>query len=142
MWKHIQMWWVKSLYSNKIISTVTNVSFNAGISPGSLKLTTVQPIFKRGDQQDRNNCRPISALSNINKLMEKLLHNRLYKFLNQNKCLYNDEFVFRNHYSTNHALITITEKIRNALDDGTYACCIYLDFQKAFDTVNHQILLS
>ena len=62
--------------------------------------------------------------------------------MNQNKCLFNNQFGFRNHHSTNHALISITEKIRNALDDGKYGCGVFLDFQKAFDTVNHKILLS
>ena len=55
-----------------------------------------------------------------------------FKLLNQNKC----------HHSTNHALIRITEKIRHALEDGKYACSIFLDFQKAFGTVNYKILLS
>ena len=62
--------------------------------------------------------------------------------MNQNKCLYNNQFGFWNHHSTNHALISITEKTQNALDDGKYACGVFLDFQKAFDTVNHKILLS
>ena len=75
------------------------------------------PIFKEGDQQDCKNYRPIPALSNITKLMEKFLYNRLYKFLSESKCLYNDHVVFRNHYYTLHALINITEEIRNALDD-------------------------
>ena len=86
------------------------------------------PIFKKGDQQDCNNYRPISVLFIISKLIEKLLYNRLYKFLNQNKYLYNNQFGFRNHHSTNHALISKAEKIRNALDDGKYACGIFLDF--------------
>ena len=100
------------------------------------------PILKKGNQQDCNEYRPISGLSNISKLIVKLLYNRLYKFLNQNKCFHNDQFVFRNHHSTNHALINITEKMRNALDHSNYDCGIFLDFQKAFDTVNHKILLS
>ena len=80
--------------------------------------------------------------SNISKLIEKLLYNRLHKFLNQNKCLFNYQFSFRNHHSTNHTLISITEKIRNTLDEGKFACEIFIDFQKAFNTVNHKILIS
>ena len=64
-----------------------------------------------------------------------------YKFLNQNKYMFNYWFGFRNHHSTNNTLISITEKIRNALDEGKFACWVFLDFQKAFDTVNHEILI-
>ena len=85
------------------------------------------PIFKKGDQQDCNNYRPISVLSNFSKLIEKLQYNR---------------FGFRNHHSPNQASISITETIRNALNDGKYLCGVFLDFQKAFDTVNHEILFS
>ena len=60
----------------------------------------------------------------------------------QNKCLFNYQFGFRNHYSTNHALISIAEKIGKALDEGKFACGVFLDFQKAFGTVNHKILIS
>ena len=89
------------------LSTPIILSFNTRIFPGSLKLARVMPIFKKGDQQDCNNYRPISVLSNISKLIEKLLYKRLYKFLNQNKCLYNDQFGFRNHHSTNPAFIIL-----------------------------------
>ena len=99
------------------------------------------PIFIKGDQQDYNNYRPISLLSSIVKIIEKIIHKRLFKFLNNNNCLFNYQFGFRNHHSTNHALISITEKIRKAIDDGKIACRVFLDFQKAFDTVNHDILL-
>ena len=62
--------------------------------------------------------------------------------MNQNKCLYKYQFGFRNHHSTSHALISITEKVRKALDDGKFACGVFLDFQKAFDIVNYKIFLS
>ena len=62
--------------------------------------------------------------------------------MNLDKCLYKYPFSFRNHHSTNHALISIIEKVQKAFDDGKLACRVFLDFQKAFDTVNHKILVS
>ena len=80
---------------------------------------------------------------NISKLFEKLMYSRLYHFLDSFKCLYELQFGFRSNTSTNnHALISITEKIREAIDSGNFACGIFVDLQKAFDTVDHDILLS
>ena len=100
------------------------------------------PAYKKGDQRKCNNYKPISLLSNISQLIEKLLYNRLYKFLNRNKYLFNYQFGFRSHHYTNQALISITEKIRKALGEGQFACGVFLDCQKAFDTANHKILIS
>ena len=107
-----------------------------------LKLAKVVAVFKKSDQQGCNNYRPISLLSNISTLTEELLHNHLSSFLEQNNCLFNYQFGFRNNHSTKHALISVTEKIRKVIDDGKFACGFFLDFQKAFDTMNHQILIS
>ena len=105
-----------------------------------MKIARVIPIFKKDDSQDCNNYRPISLLPNIIKFFEKLIKNRLSKFLEGNKCLFSRQFGFRNKHSTNHALIDLTETIRKALDDNEFACGVFLDFEKAFDTVNHKIL--
>ena len=70
------------------------------------------------------------------------MHRRLCKFLNKTNRLYAKQFGFRNIYSTNHALISTTEEIRRALDNDEFACGVFLDFQKAFDTVNQKILLT
>ena len=81
-------------------------------------------------------------LSNFSKIIEKLVHRQLYEFLEFNNYLYTNQFGFCNLHSTNHALITITEKIRKAIDNGEITCGVFLDLQKAFDTVDHEILLS
>ena len=78
------------------------------------------------------NYRPISLLSNLNKILEKLVFSRMYKFLEDYKCIYALQFGFRAKHSTNHALIDITENIRCALDDKKIACGIFVDLQKAF----------
>ena len=70
------------------------------------------------------------------------MHERLYSFLEKEQLLFEGQFGFRNNRSTTDALIDITERIRNACDKGLYACGAFLDFKKAFDTVNHDILLS
>ena len=80
-------------------------------------------------------------MSNINKIFEKLVYSRLYSFLNLHNCLYELQFGFPANHSTNHALLSLTEKIREALDNSDFACGIFIDLQKAFDTVDHQILL-
>ena len=78
----------------------------------------------------------------MRKLIEKLLHKRLHSFLDQSKCFFGSQFGFRPHHSANHAQISITEHIRSALDKNNFTCGVFLDFQKASDTVNHGILLS
>ena len=70
------------------------------------------------------------------------MHIRLINFLRKNRVLFSYQFAFQNNYSTNHALIILTELIRNALKTGNFACAVFIDMQKAFGTVNHEILLS
>lgn len=120
---------------------IFNLSFTTGKHPDILKISKTIPIFKKGVEQIVSNYRPISLLSNINKILEKLMFSRVYDFLERHKSIYNLQFGFRSRHSTNHALIDITENIRQALDDNKAVCGIFLDFQKAFDTVNHEILI-
>ena len=80
-------------------------------------------------------------LSNIDKILERLMYNRLYNFLEKKEIIFSLQFGFRQKYSTTHALINLTDKIRHEIDKGNYAWGIFVDFQKAFDTVDHHILL-
>ena len=88
-----------------------------GIFPAVLKIAKVVPVFKKDSKLDYSNYRPISLLSNIEKILEKLMYKRLYTFLDNKNIIYDLQFGFR-QYSTSHALINITEDIRKALDDG------------------------
>ena len=118
------------------------MSFSTGIYIEKLKISQIIPIFKdKGNDKLSCNFRPISLLSNINKIFEKIMHKRLYEFLDQQGSIYKHQFGFRKQHSTTHALIDLTEDIRQAIDNGLFACGIFIDLQKAFDTVDHAILL-
>ena len=98
------------------ISMLINCSFETGTFPNNLKLAKIIPIHKKGSKLSVDNYRPISLLSNINKIFEKVMYKRLYNFLSLHNCFFELQFGFRNKHSTSHALISLTEKIREALD--------------------------
>ena len=123
------------------LSNIFNMCITSGKHPDKLKLAHALPIFKKGSRLLVSNYRPISLLSNLNKILEKIMHKRIYAFLEKYEILYELQFGFRAGYSTTHTLIHMTEAIRSALDSGSVTCGIFVDFQKAFDTVNHDILL-
>ena len=88
-----------------------------------------------------SNYRPVSVLPVFSKVPERLMYNRLITYINQNHLLYNLQFGFQKGKSTHMALITLIDKISEALDDGDFVIDVFLDFSKAFDTVDHNILL-
>ena len=125
------------------ISFLINRSFETGIFPSILKVSNVIPIFKNnGSPLEVSNYRPISLLSNIEKIFEKMMYSRIIDFLNQHNQIYTRQFGFRKSHSTVHALINIAEHIRQKLDQGEFACGVFVDLQKAFDTVDHETLLA
>ena len=133
---------VHSKTLSKLLAELINLSLNQGKFPAILKIVKVITIHKRGDKGECDNYRPISLISNISKLIEKTVHERLYSFLEKEQLLFEGQFRFRNNRSTADALIDITERIRDARDKDLNACGAFLDFKKAFDAVNHDILLS
>ena len=132
------------LIADIIVSPLRNIisnSFSSGIFPDALKISKVVPIHKGESMEELNNYRPISLLSIFDKIIEKLMHKRLYSFLELHNILYNNQFGFRKNNSTAFALIQITEKIKESIDNNKFGCGIFIDLRKAFDTVNHEILI-
>ena len=98
------------------LETIFNASLSTGIVPTSLKLAKVIPVFKKGLQNCLNNYRPISLLSIFNKILEKLVYKRLHQYLERKEILYYKQFGFRTSYSTTYALLSIVDKINEAID--------------------------
>ena len=126
----------------KPLMDICNNSFNDGIFPDINKIAKVIPIHKNGSKVDTNNYRPISLLSIFSKIMEKVIASRLTSFLTINEIICPNQFGFRAGFSTSHALLSITECIKKTIEDNKYGCGVFIDLKKAFDTVNHQILLT
>ena len=118
------------------------MSFSTGTQHDILKIAKTISVYKRGSRLTISNYRPISLLSNLKKNFEKAIFNRVYDLLEDYDLLYRYQFGFRKKHSKNLTLISITEQIREELDSNKKAVGIFFDFQKAFDTVNHKILLS
>ena len=124
------------------LSKLINLSFATSCYFDNLKVSKAIPVFKdKGSLLDCSNYCLISLLSNINKIVEKLMYKRLYSFLSTHNCIYINQLGFRKKHSAIHALISLTEHIHHALDSNNIACGIFIDLQKAFDTVDHKILL-
>ena len=123
------------------LSELINKSFATGSFTNICKTAKVILIFKTESRLPCNNYRPISLLSNINKSIDKIMHHRLNKFLEETNCFYNLQFGFRLNLSTNNTLLSIIENIQTDLDNGDFAAGVFIDLKKAFDTVDHDILL-
>ena len=101
------------------------------------------PVYKKDLQTSVSNYCPtcISLLSIFNKILEKLISNRLLKFLRKENVFFKGQFGFRPKHSTDYAILSIIDKIQKAVDECELSCGLLLDFSKAFDTVDHDILL-
>ena len=129
-----------------ILSEPLNKIYNNSILTGQyvekLKFPKTIPIFKKGSRILVSDYMLISLSLNLNKIMEKLVFNRVYEFFEKFNCIYENQYGFRTKHSTVHALINITENIRSSLDKNEIIAGIFVDLQKAFDTVSHNILLN
>ena len=120
---------------------IVNLSLLSGQVPNDMKLAKVIPIFKKGDNTLVSNYRPISLLTSLSKVLEKIVYKRTIDFLNKHNILSNEQFGFREKHSTTHALLSFIDKIARSIDSSRHTIGIFLDLSKAFDTINHNILL-
>ena len=109
--------------------------------PSLWKIEKVSAFFKKGDSCDQNSYRPITVLPTLGKIQEKAVHNQLYYFLNENRIIIFKQFCFRPKLSTNTALTHLIDTLLMNMDSGRLTEAVFLDLSKAFDTVDHNLLL-
>ena len=132
-------------YAGTALSTPIELIFNlivkTGIYPSSLKIACVTPIFKSGEKNNVKNYRPISCLPPLNVIIEKLFYSRFISFIDKNKILSPAQFGFRSSCSTSDTLIRLLHEAYKAINSDKYFSVVSLDLSKAFDTVDHNVLL-
>ena len=111
-----------------------------GIFPGILKRGLITPIYKKEDPRYLDNYRPVSTLPIFGKIYEKLIYNRLYSFLLSNNVIFENQFGFRRHHSTSHAINFSINKILGEIEAKRHVIGIFIDLSKAFDTIEHSKL--
>ena len=123
------------------LTHVLNLTICTAVIPREWKKAIVSPIFKEGIKTNCNNYRPISVLPQISKILERVVHTQVYEHLQRNGLLSAVQSGFRPHHSTLTTITEVTDYLYNNMDKGEITCAVFLDLKKAFDTVNHVILL-
>jgi hypothetical protein len=139
----ISVFLIKKVVSNisKPLCAIINKSFQVGLFPKNCKIAKIIPVFKSGDRSNFINYRPISLLPSFSKIIEKLMLNRLLSFFNYNNILNNCQHGFRLNHSTSTAIAQLLNTVTYALDKGEYVLSLFLDLAKAFDSLDHSILI-
>jgi hypothetical protein len=130
------------IFITKPLAHIFNLSLSSGIFPSALKVAKVIPVFKKDDPHSFSNYRPISLLPCFSKILERLIYNRLDNFLSRFNILHDNQYGFRKHHSTDLALLDICNKISSSLSIKHHTIGVFLDLSKAFDTIDHNILLT
>jgi len=143
-WDGLPMKVIKRSYNSFIIplTHVFNLSLSQGQVPPELKLAKVTPIYKSGDDSSLSNYRPISILPALSKILEKIISSRVTAFINKHNILHPSQYGFREHRNTSMALISLHDLLSQTLQEKLSAIGLFIDFRKAFDCVDHNILIS
>ena len=124
------------------LSLIINNCILNGTVPDEMKVSKIKPLFKKGDVTLLNNYRPISLLPCVSKIFEKVLFNQLYEYFERNDLLTQHQYGFRKNHSTEFAAMELIDRVANLLELGKIPFNLYIDLSKAFDVLNHDILLS
>lgn len=124
-----------------VLSHIMNLCIDCGIFPDKLKLTIVKPLFKKNDKQIMNNYRPVALVSIFSKIFEKYMHHSLYAYLEKYNILIEGQFGFRKNKSINNAIYNFLKTVITARDNKLSVHAMYMDLSKAFDFVDHNILI-
>ena len=140
----LSMYHIKKIINeiNVPLAHIFNMSLSKGIFPDKLKTAKVVPIFKMGRKDLCDNYRPISLLSTLSKILEKIVLIQLTNHLEINKLIYKHQYGFQNNKSTEHSLLHLSNFINTALNENKYCIGVFLDLKKAFDVCSHKILLN
>ena len=124
------------------LSLIINKCILNGTVPDEMKVSKIKPLFKKGDVTLLNNYRPISLLPCVSKIFERVLFNQLYEYFERNDLLTQHQYGFRKNHSTEFAAMELIHRVANLLELGKIPFNLYIDLSKAFDVLNHDILLS
>ena len=109
--------------------------------PDKLKIARVTPVYKAGDSSDLTNYRPISVLPCFSKILERIMYNRPFSYVSQEKILYSKQFGFQSGHPTKHAILQLAKQIHESFENNLYTLGVFIYLSKSFDIVNHSIIL-
>ena len=121
---------------------IFNLFLAKGIFPDDLKIARVTPVFKAGNENEVGDYRPISILPCFSKLLERIMYNRLFKYLTTNEILYKKQFGFQEGHSTEHAIMQVSNNINNSFEKNHFTLGVFIDLSKAFGAVDRYILIT
>lgn len=123
------------------VAHIANLAIDTGTFPSEMKSARVIPLHKKGNKLEPGNYRPISILGVLSKTIERLVYAQIYMYFSTNNLMYKYQSGFRRSHSTDTCLLFLTDYIRKEVDEGKFCGMVMLDLQKAFDSVDHNILL-